>query len=500
MAVVFQFESQVSAAGLSNQIKTELNDVFRRNLRYAISHRREVTGHEIISVKTQELRCWNLLSSLEELIKVGRYEIHSIYSIKEKHIEWFISRWIEKKLTYGTIANKLSYLKALAIWLRKPNIVKDLDSYAQLKVLPKRTGVADGDKSWTSKDIDVRDLIEKVARYDKYVGIQLALQLAYGLRRQESMMLIPSSAFMEVNGQRILLIDRGAKGNRERVVKRYLDEDADMRIFELAKLLSNQKTGSTIPAHKSLDQWINYYKSVMKKFGITKDELGITSHGLRFGVIVLSPLAVGFGVNIQAANHVVHFTRTWNPSKEDQATDRAYRIGQTKDVYVYYPVVTANEFLTFDAKLDQLLSWKRGLSNDMLNGTGDLFPSEFGDLGAPDGSSAFGDEQFLPSDLETVDPDAFEAVCALLWSKAGYQKTKRTRKSGDGGVDVVAITGREGVLIQCKSSMIEDVELGWEAVKDVVAGAAAYSAQYPGVTFSLVAVTNKRFNGTARSR
>jgi integrase len=281
MAVIYQFEPLVSAAGLSNQLKTELNDVFKRNLRYAISHRREVTGHEIISVKTQEIRCWNLLSSLEELIKVGRYEIHSLYSLKEKHIEWFISYWIERKLTYGTIANKISYLKALAIWLRKPNIIKDLDSYPQLKVLPKRTGVADRDKSWTSKDVDVRELIEKVARFDKYVGIQLALQLAYGLRRQESMMLIPASAFMEVNGHRLLLIDRGAKGNRERVVKRYLDDDADMRIFELAKLLSNEKTGSTIPSHKSLDQWINYYKSVMKKFGITKDELGITSHGLR---------------------------------------------------------------------------------------------------------------------------------------------------------------------------------------------------------------------------
>lgn len=47
-----------------------------------------------------------------------------------------------------------------------------------------------------------------------------------------------------------------------------------------------------------------------------------------FGVIILSPLAVGFGINIQAANHVIHFTRTWNPAKEDQATARAYRIGQ----------------------------------------------------------------------------------------------------------------------------------------------------------------------------
>ena len=51
-----------------------------------------------------------------------------------------------------------------------------------------------------------------------------------------------------------------------------------------------------------------------------------------FGVIILSPLAAGFGLNIQAANHVVHFTRTWNPAKEDQATDRAYRIGQSKEV------------------------------------------------------------------------------------------------------------------------------------------------------------------------
>ena len=58
-----------------------------------------------------------------------------------------------------------------------------------------------------------------------------------------------------------------------------------------------------------------------------------------FGVLILSPVAIGFGVNIQAANHVIHYTRTWNPAKEDQATDRAYRIGQTKDVYVYYPVV-----------------------------------------------------------------------------------------------------------------------------------------------------------------
>jgi SNF2 family DNA or RNA helicase len=99
-----------------------------------------------------------------------------------------------------------------------------------------------------------------------------------------------------------------------------------------------------------------------------------------FGVMILSPLAVGFGVNIQAANHVIHFVRLWNPAREDQATDRAYRIGQTKDVFVYYPTVVAEDFVTFDAKLDELLERKRSLSDDMLNGIDGIQPGEFGDL------------------------------------------------------------------------------------------------------------------------
>ena len=53
-----------------------------------------------------------------------------------------------------------------------------------------------------------------------------------------------------------------------------------------------------------------------------------------FGVIILSPVAVGFGVNIQEANHVIHYPRHWNPAKEDQATDRAHRIGQKREVNV----------------------------------------------------------------------------------------------------------------------------------------------------------------------
>lgn len=96
-----------------------------------------------------------------------------------------------------------------------------------------------------------------------------------------------------------------------------------------------------------------------------------------FGVIILSTTAVGFGVNVQAANHVIHFTRPWNPAKEDQATDRAYRIGQQRDVHVYYPTVVADGMTTFEQTLDELLSRKRALATDMLNGTGEIEITEF---------------------------------------------------------------------------------------------------------------------------
>jgi len=85
-----------------------------------------------------------------------------------------------------------------------------------------------------------------------------------------------------------------------------------------------------------------------------------------FGVIVLSTTAVGFGVNIQAANHVIHFTRPWNPAKEDQATDRAYRIGQEREVFVYCPTVTGDGFDSFEQRVAERLSVKRALSSDML--------------------------------------------------------------------------------------------------------------------------------------
>ncbi|MGA3027279.1 MAG: DEAD/DEAH box helicase [Bryobacteraceae bacterium] len=93
------------------------------------------------------------------------------------------------------------------------------------------------------------------------------------------------------------------------------------------------------------------------------------------GFFVLSLKAGGSGLNLTAAAHVVHFDRWWNPAVENQATDRAFRIGQTKNVLVHKFVCRG----TVEEKIDQLMESKRHLSQELLEGGADLLLTELKD-------------------------------------------------------------------------------------------------------------------------
>jgi superfamily II DNA or RNA helicase len=90
----------------------------------------------------------------------------------------------------------------------------------------------------------------------------------------------------------------------------------------------------------------------------------------RFDVMILSPKAGGVGLTLTSANHVIHLSRWWNPAVEDQATDRVFRIGQTRDVHVYLPLAvhpdTAIRDSSFDLRLNSLMDRKRQLTQDLF--------------------------------------------------------------------------------------------------------------------------------------
>jgi len=90
---------------------------------------------------------------------------------------------------------------------------------------------------------------------------------------------------------------------------------------------------------------------------------------------VLSLKAGGAGLNLTAASHVVHFDRWWNPAVENQATDRAFRIGQSKNVLVHKFVCRG----TVEEKIDQIIESKRKISKDLIEGGAELLLTELQD-------------------------------------------------------------------------------------------------------------------------
>ncbi|MGH9143607.1 MAG: DEAD/DEAH box helicase, partial [Vicinamibacterales bacterium] len=95
----------------------------------------------------------------------------------------------------------------------------------------------------------------------------------------------------------------------------------------------------------------------------------------RVPFFVISLKAGGAGLNLTAASHVVHFDRWWNPAVENQATDRAFRIGQIKNVLVHKFVCRG----TVEERIDQLIDSKRQLSQDLLGGRGEVLLTEMKD-------------------------------------------------------------------------------------------------------------------------
>jgi non-specific serine/threonine protein kinase len=90
---------------------------------------------------------------------------------------------------------------------------------------------------------------------------------------------------------------------------------------------------------------------------------------------VLSLKAGGAGLNLTAASHVVHFDRWWNPAVEDQATDRAFRIGQVKNVLVHKFVCRG----TVEERIDALIESKQALSRELLTGGAERVLTELDD-------------------------------------------------------------------------------------------------------------------------
>ena len=212
-----------------------------------------------------------------------------------------------------------------------------------------------------------------------------------------------------------------------------------------------------------------------------------------FNVIIMSPVATGMGLNVAGANHVIHYSRHWNPAKEMQATDRAYRIGQEKDVFVYYPMAVTDGFDTFDIILNNLLNRKIHLASSSL------YPSEMIEIGKQEVFDKLFEKKITSTtkpmtieDVDNLNDFLFEAYIGAMYEKQGY-KVYITPRSGDKGIDVIAMKGSDNYAIQCKHSKNN---IGQECMSEVLSGAKYYETIY-GKSFIPLTWTNSHYSSSA---
>ena len=198
----------------------------------------------------------------------------------------------------------------------------------------------------------VRDCMRRIEEADDVSRRGLVLQLLTGLKQicnHPAHFLKQSNPRLAGRSEKLDLLDE--------LLGTVLAEDGAVLLFTqyvaMARLLEHHLARSGVP-----HQFLHGGTPVRQREAMVR--------GFQAGevpVFLLSLKAGGTGLNLTRADHVIHVDRWWNPAVEDQATDRAYRIGQTRPVQVHRFVTQG----TIEEKIAQLLARKRSLADAILS-------------------------------------------------------------------------------------------------------------------------------------
>lgn len=211
-----------------------------------------------------------------------------------------------------------------------------------------------------------------------------------------------------------------------------------------------------------------------------------------FGAIILSPLSAGVGLTITSANHVIHYERWWNASKEDQASDRAYRIGQTKDVYIHYLIGEllnsdmTNGTVSIDRAIHNLIKNKRETAGFLIPPKNITFDE------ISDSVVEASQTEVLTQELRELSWQNFENLVKRLYEAQGYECSLTPIGVEDYGADIIARKDGEVLAIQCKHTTN-----GKSRNEDAILALLNQSIDTYGAT-KLVAVTNSDFSNQAK--
>jgi integrase len=202
------------------------------------------------------------------------YKIVNVRNFNTTHMRVLAHHWESQPLSASTLQLRFSVFRTFCTWIGKKGMVGDAAEYLSNPKLAKRTYVAKKDKGWVVKGVEILPKIGEVFAKDPFVGIQLLLMWAFGLRAREAWQFRPVVADMVD----VAAVNWGTKGGLDRKVP--IRNPWQRQVLAMAKGYANDSTGSMIPSRYTRIQWQAYFYRVCRRCGISRAN-GYVAHGLR---------------------------------------------------------------------------------------------------------------------------------------------------------------------------------------------------------------------------
>ena len=286
------------------------------------------TKHKGVSFKTMLDRQRLYASFFRELRHHTPYRNLDPRQLANRHIEAMVERWVARGLATATIHNYLSFLRSYGGWIGKAGMVREPQYYVGTESPhAHRSQVATFDHSWVAKSVDINAKIAEVSAFDTWVGLQLELCARFGMRPKEARhfrphgAVIPRAAAIARDADAFpehdtfLHISHGTKGGRPRDVPITSDAQRELLSRVTEAVASGMYVGR--PGCTSTQNSTRFYY-VIRKFGISKDQLGVVAHGLRH-----QHVNDAFQNDTSCVSPVRGATA--RPANDDQARQRAAR-------------------------------------------------------------------------------------------------------------------------------------------------------------------------------
>ena len=273
----------------------------------------------------------------------------------------FVKR-VQKESESGSVAGLRRLVRPYILRRMKsdPRIVPDLPDKTELTVscgLSKKQVVL-----YEKLTRDVAEQLEKAEGIQRK-GLVLSLLMRLKQLCNHPDQMLAQKQFAEADSGKFLLLRQLGETIREQQAKVLVFTQFQSLCDPLANFLAEVFQRPGLMLHGGVP--VGKRKELVAQFQ-NRDDLPF---------FVISLKAGGSGLNLTAASHVVHFDRWWNPAVENQATDRAYRIGQKRNVLVHKLVCRG----TLEERIDQTIRDKQELADDILGEGGEKLLTEMSD-------------------------------------------------------------------------------------------------------------------------